>query len=283
MGMRIDLHTHSEVSDGTDTPWTLVADAAATGLDAVALTDHDSTSGWDEAAASAREHGITLIRGMELSAAYGPRTVHLLSYLHDPEAPGLVEYTAEIRDSRVGRAQRMVRLLAEDFPITWEDVIEQTSSGTTTIGRPHIADALVAAGVVSDRSEAFASFLHPGTKYYVRNVLRPAVEAVELIRAAGGVAVLAHPAAVSRGGILSDESIGRLVGAGLQGLEVDHRDNPTEQRVRLRQLAEKWELLTTGSSDYHGDGKPNRLGESLTAPSVLDAIIEQGTVEAVAP
>lgn len=283
MGMRIDLHTHSDVSDGTDTPWAVVADAAATGLDVVALTDHDSTAGWDEAAASAREHGIMLIRGMELSAAFGPRTVHLLSYLHDPETPGLVEYAAEIRESRVGRAQRMVDLLAEDFPITWEDVIGQTSEGTATIGRPHIADALVAAGVASDRSQAFESLLHNGTRYYVRNALRPAAEAVTLIREAGGVAVLAHPAAIARGGILSDASIGRLVEAGLQGLEVDHRDNPPEQRARLRRLAEQWQLLTTGSSDYHGDGKPNRLGENLTAPSVLDAIIERGTLEAVAP
>lgn len=164
--MRIDLHTHSTASDGTDAPARVVADAAAAGLDVVALTDHDTTAGWADAAESARRHGIALVRGAEISARSGHVSVHLLSYLHDPTHPDLLAETERTREDRVSRARRMVERIGEDYPLTWEDVLSQTEEGTT-IGRPHIADALVATGHVSDRSAAFATILHPGTGYYV--------------------------------------------------------------------------------------------------------------------
>jgi predicted metal-dependent phosphoesterase TrpH len=278
--VRIDLHTHSTVSDGTDSPAALVELAAAAGLDVVGLTDHDSTLGWDEAAASAQRMGIALVRGVELSARMAGRSVHILSYLHDRSDPGLNAESAQVRDSRVTRAERMVQRLAADYPIDWQAVVAQTAPGTT-IGRPHIADALVAAGVSPNRSAAFASLLAPGGPYYVRHYATPAAQMVRLIRNAGGVPVLAHPGAKSRGNPVDDDDIVHMCEAGLAGLEVRHRDNPPEERARLERLAERLNLLVTGSSDYHGTGKPNRLGENLTDAPTLNAILAQGAAPLV--
>ncbi|KGM09949.1 PHP domain-containing protein [Cellulomonas carbonis] len=280
--MRIDLHTHSYVSDGTDAPAALVADAARAGLDVVALTDHDTTAGWDEAAAAAREHGVVLVPGMELSCRAGGTSVHLLSYLHDPEDAALLAEAEETRGSRLRRAHRMVELLAADLDITWADVEAQTEPGTT-VGRPHVADALVALGHVPDRSAAFATLLAAGSPYYVPHHAPDAVRAVELVRAAGGVPVLAHPRASERGAVVPEAVIRRMVDAGLAGLEVDHRDHTGSQREHLRGLAQSLGLLVTGSSDYHGAGKPNLLGENLTSPDVLQAIEDQGRRKVVRP
>lgn len=280
--MRIDLHTHSYVSDGSDAPETVVADAARAGLDVVALTDHDTTAGWDRARRAAREHGVAFVGGMELSCRAGRTSVHLLSYLHDPEHTALRAEADATRESRLHRARRMVDLLAEDLPITWADVEAQTEPGTT-VGRPHIADALVALGVVTDRSAAFATVLSARARYYVPHHAPDAVRAVELVRDAGGVPVLAHPGAAQRGSVVPDEVIRAMADAGLAGLEVDHRDHTEPQRERLRDLAHSLGLLVTGSSDYHGAGKPNRLGENTTAPEVLAAIEEQGSGEVQRP
>lgn len=276
--MRIDLHTHSTASDGTESPAQVVEQAARRGIDVLALTDHDTTAGWDEAAEAARRLGVGLVRGVEVSARSNGTSVHLLSYLHDPGHAGLAAELAQAREARAGRARRMVALLAGDFGLTWEEVEAQLEPGGV-VGRPHIADALVARGVVASRDEAFAELLHDGSKYYVQHYAPEVLDAVMLIRAAGGVAVFAHPGADGRGRVVPDAVIEAMAASGLQGLEVDHRDHTPEQRERLRALAERLGLFVTGSSDYHGAGKQNRLGENLTSPEVLEQIAAAGHLE----
>ncbi|MDQ0849456.1 putative metal-dependent phosphoesterase TrpH [Arthrobacter sp. B3I9] len=279
--MKIDLHAHSNVSDGTQTPADVVASAADAGIDAIALTDHDSTDGWAEASQAAREYGVVLVPGMEISCRTAEGiSVHLLSYLHDPEHPGLLEEITKAKDARYTRAERMVSLLAEDYPLTWDDVIHHVAPGAT-LGRPHIADALVAAGVVEDRTEAFSTILTSRSRYYVQHYAPDPALAVELVRAAGGVPVFAHPVASARGRIVGEPIYREMIDAGLAGLEVYHRDNPEEGREFLRGLAKKHGLFVTGSSDYHGAGKPNLLGENVTSPEVLARIEDMGTGSAV--
>jgi len=275
--VRIDLHTHSNVSDGTEAPGAVMASAAAAGLDAVALTDHDSTAGWGEAADAARMLGLVFIPGMEVSCRTDEGiSVHVLSYLHDPSHPGLLAEIAKSRSARVSRAERMVERLAEDYPISWADVQEQVAPGAT-IGRPHIADALVAAGVVPNRSAAFTGILTARSRYFVAHYAPDPADAVRLIREAGGVPVFAHPEASSRGRVVGERTYKQMIDAGLAGLEIEHRDNPEDGRAYLRRLAEEHSLLVTGSSDYHGTGKPNLLGENTTSPEVLERIEELGT------
>ena len=279
--MRIDLHAHSNVSDGTQAPADVVESAAGAGLDVVALTDHDSTDGWAEAAVAARKSGVALVPGMEISCRTREGiSVHLLSYLHDPAHPGLLEEITKAKDARHTRAQKMVTLLAEDYPLTWDDVIHHVAPGAT-LGRPHIADALVAAGVVEDRAEAFSSILTSHSRYWVQHYAPDPALAVELVREAGGVPVFAHPVASARGRIVGEGTYREMIDAGLAGLEIYHRDNPEEGRVFLRRIAERYGLLVTGSSDYHGAGKPNLLGENLTSPEVFARIEELGTGSAV--
>ncbi|MBT2531942.1 PHP domain-containing protein [Arthrobacter sp. ISL-48] len=275
--MRIDLHAHSNVSDGTETPADVMASAARAGLDVVALTDHDSTDGWTEGSLAAIDNGVALVPGMEVSCRTEKGiSVHLLSYLHDPAHPGLLEEITKAKYARLTRAERMVTLLSEDFPLTWDDVIHRVAPGAT-LGRPHIADALVAAGVVADRSEAFTSILTSHSRYFVQHYAPDPATAVELVRAAGGVPVFAHPVASARGRIVGESTYRDMIDAGLAGLEIDHRDNPEEGREFLRRLADRHGLLVTGSSDYHGTGKPNLLGENLTTPDMLARIEEMAT------
>lgn len=251
--------------------------AATAKLDAIALTDHDSTDGWAQAAEAALVAGVAFVPGIEISCRTAKGiSVHLLSYLHDPAHPGLLEEITKAKDARLTRAEHMVTLLAEDYPLTWDDVIHHVAPGAT-LGRPHIADALVAAGVVSDRSEAFSSILTSRSRYFVQHYAPDPAVAVELVRAAGGVPVFAHPVASARGRIVGEQTYQEMIDAGLAGLEIEHRDNPEEGRRFLRRLAERHDLLVTGSSDYHGTGKPNLLGENLTAPEVLVRIEEMGT------
>ncbi|MSR98144.1 PHP domain-containing protein [Arthrobacter sp. BL-252-APC-1A] len=275
--MRIDLHTHSNVSDGTEAPGAVMASAAAAGLDAVALTDHDSTAGWGEAAEVARTLGLIFVPGMEVSCRTEDGiSVHVLSYLHDPSHPGLLAEIAKSRSARVSRAERMVERLAEDYPISWADVQEQVAPGAT-IGRPHIADALVAAGVVPSRSAAFAGILTGRSRYFVAHYAPDPAHAVRLIRDAGGVPVFAHPEASARGRVVGERTYLEMIDAGLAGVEIEHRDNPQDGRAYLRRLAAEHSLLVTGSSDYHGTGKPNLLGENTTSAEVLERITELGT------
>lgn len=275
--MSFDLHTHSTVSDGTEDPAHVVDEAARAGLTGLALTDHDSYAGWDEARAAAAERGLAFLPGMEVTSQTGWTSVHMLSYLHDPLEPGMAEINATTRDGRRERAQRICERLAEDFPITWELVLEHVSEGAS-IGRPHLADALVAAGVVESRSEAFERYLHKNSRYYVNQQSPHPTEVVERIRAAGGVPVIAHAMAGARGNTLSLSELEELVEAGMLGVEVYHRDNSDHGRQLLLDLAKRRDLIVTGSSDYHGTaGKPNLLGENTTRPDQVLRILEAAT------
>ncbi|HYJ77757.1 MAG TPA: PHP domain-containing protein, partial [Actinomycetes bacterium] len=264
-----DLHAHSNASDGTDSPADLVRAASAAGLGVVALTDHDTTRGWAAAEAElATIDGLRLVRGAEISCVWEGISLHLLAYLFDPAHEPLAEEMAMALDDRVPRAKAIVAKLADaGYPITWELVLAQLQDGAT-VGRPHIADTLVALDVVPDRSAAFDTLLHDGSDFFVGHYYVDAVRAVQLVRDAGGVPVFAHPAAAKRGVTVGEDAISAMAAAGLGGLEVDHRDNPPEARTRLRALAVELGLLVTGASDYHGSGKENRLGENTTAPEV---------------
>lgn len=271
-----DLHTHSTVSDGTDTPAELVEAAARAGLGAIAITDHDSTAGWAEATDAALARGIVLIPGMELSTRVQFASVHVLAYLVDPGDEGLLAETARIRESRMTRAEKIVRRIAADYELTWDDVLAQTTDGAT-IGRPHIADALVARGHAATRSEAFAGILHWRSGYAQPHYAPDPLTGIRLIRAAGGVPVLAHPGTRGAEEVITEERLRRFVDAGLFGLEVDHPENTAASRPRLRALAARYGLAVTGSSDYHGLGKANRLGEHTTDPEVVARIVAEAT------
>jgi len=217
------------------------------------------------------------VRGAEISCVWDGISLHLLAYLFDPAHEPLAEEMAMALDDRVPRAKAIVAKLAEaGYPITWELVLAQLQDGAT-VGRPHIADTLVALEVVPDRSAAFDTLLHDGSDFFVGHYYVDAVRAVQLVREAGGVPVFAHPAAAKRGVTVGEDAISAMAAAGLGGLEVDHRDNPPEARTRLRALAGELGLLVTGASDYHGSGKENQLGENTTAPEVLDEILAQAT------
>ena len=276
----IDLHTHSTASDGTDSPAELIRSAQAAGVTTIGLTDHDTTAGWAEAVAAAEQTGVRLVRGTEVSATYDNRSVHILSLLHDPTRPGLTELLTKTRQARLERLVRMTALLAEDFPITWTDVLAQTGDDTT-VGRPHIADALVAAGVVPHRDAAFAELVSPRGPYYVRYDAASAPQVVAAIKESGGVAIIAHPFAPTRGRGLTEDAIAELVAAGLDGLEVWHREMDAPAREHALYLAKRYGLLTTGSSDYHGTGKANRLGEHWTSPDVLAEIAQRGALPVI--
>ncbi|MFF0556823.1 PHP domain-containing protein [Streptomyces sp. NPDC004266] len=269
--MRIDLHTHSTASDGTDSPAELVRNAAAAGLDVVALTDHDTTRGHAEAIAALPE-GLTLVAGAELSCRMDGIGLHMLAYLFDPEEPALLAERELVRDDRVPRARGMVAKLQElGVPVTWEQVARIAGDGS--VGRPHVAEALVELGVVPDVSGAFTpEWLADGGRAYVEKHELDPVDAIRLVKAAGGVTVFAHPLAVKRGQVLPEASMARLAEAGLDGIEVDHMDHDEATRARLRGLAKELGLLTTGSSDYHGSRKTCRLGEYTTDPEIYGEI-----------
>ncbi|AGP55179.1 PHP domain-containing protein [Streptomyces rapamycinicus] len=274
--MRIDLHTHSTASDGTDTPAELVRNAAAQGLDVVALTDHDTVGGYEEAT-KALPSGLTLVTGAELSCRLNGVSLHMLAYLFDPAEPELARERELVRDDRVPRAQAMVAKLRElDVPITWERVAEIAGDGA--VGRPHIATALVELGVVESVSDAFTQdWLADGGRAHVEKHELDPFEAIRLVKGAGGVAVFAHPLAVKRGQCVPESAIGELAAAGLDGIEVDHMDHTEDTRARLRGLAAELGVLTTGSSDYHGSRKTCRLGEYTTDPEIYGEIVRRAT------
>ncbi|MFI8960988.1 PHP domain-containing protein [Streptomyces sp. NPDC053493] len=274
--MRIDLHTHSTASDGTDTPAELVRNAAAAGLDVVALTDHDTSRGYAEATAALPE-GLTLVTGAELSCRYDGVSLHMLAYLFDPEEPALLAERELVRDDRVPRARAMVGKLQElGVPVTWEQVARIAGDGS--VGRPHVAEALVELGVVPDVSGAFTlDWLADGGRAYVEKHELDPVDAIRLVKAAGGVTVFAHPLAVKRGECVPESAIARLAEAGLDGIEVDHMDHDEPTRARLRGLAKELGLLTTGSSDYHGTRKTVGLGDFTTDPEIYGEITRRAT------
>ncbi|WP_295817137.1 PHP domain-containing protein [uncultured Microbacterium sp.] len=269
-----DLHLHSDHSDGTEPPARVMAAAHAVGLHTAALTDHDTTSGWSEAAEAAASLGMTLIPGMELSARHEWRSVHVLAYLFDPEHAVLRALTDRIRHSRLTRAQTMAERIGRDYDLTWDDILAQTTVGAT-VGRPHLADALIARGYVRDRGEAFAGILHPGSDYYVDLYAPDPVTAVAAVVDSGGVPIIAHPA--GRGGLLPEGLLGRMLDAGLAGFELGHRENREPALGALQTLVAERDLIVTGSSDYHGLGKPNQPGEFTTADEMVQRIIGRAT------
>jgi len=267
---------HSNHSDGTQSPAEVVRQAHLHGIRTLALTDHDRTTGWDEAARAAGEYGMTFVPGMELSAKHQWRSVHVLGYLFDPVDPALTAETDRIRGDRIGRAERIVRNIGRDYDLNWEDVVAQTMQDAT-VGRPHIADALVARGIVRDRAEAFDGILHPREGYYEPHYAPDPLTAVRLITRAGGVAIIAHPVTAGRDRMMPVSFIEQLIAEGLGGFEIDHRENTEDGKRLLRSIAAEHDLVVTGSSDYHGAGKPNVPGENTTSDEMVARIIDRAT------
>lgn len=275
--MLIDLHTHSRVSDGTDSPAELVRRAACAGLDVVALSDHDTFDGLDEAVAEGGSVGVQVIRGMELSCARDGSSVHLLAYGADPAEPRLAAELVRVRDGRTGRLLPVLdKLAALGVPVTEAEVMAQVGD-SPSVGRPHIADALVTAGHVVDRREAFNRFLADGGPAHVHRYAIDIAQGVELVHGAGGVAVIAHPWGRGREHVLPVPVLEQLADEhALDGLEVDHQDHDADVRHRLRKLTQRLGLLGTGSSDYHGTGKTDHdLGCNTTDPAVFQELLRR--------
>jgi predicted metal-dependent phosphoesterase TrpH len=277
---RIDLHTHSTASDGTLTPAELVRAGAEAGLDVLAITDHDTTAGWAPAV-RALPPGLLLVRGAELSCRWEgtqPATpLHLLAYLFDPEHPELVAELARVRAAREERGERIVALLrADGIDVSWPDILAGAAGGT--VGRPHIAQALIRAGLVADTRAAFGpDWL--GERYRLPKEDIDVFRAVRLVRAAGGVPVFAHPRATRRGRVVPDELIAELAAAGLAGLEADPEDHSPAERTHVRSLAAELDLLVTGSSDFHGTHKTVQLGAFTTGVEAYERIVAAGVTE----
>ena len=272
--MRADLHSHSTASDGTDAPAEVMRRARAAGLDAVALTDHDTVA-VHAAARAALPPGLTLVPGMELSCRRDGHSVHLLGYLFDPADPELAAETARIRQSRVRRAEAMVERLAElGVPVTWEQVSALAAGGV--VGRPHLARAMVEAGAIESPEQAFGpDWIGEGGRAYVPRYALDPVRAIALVRAAGGVTVLAHPRA--RGWEVPDEVIAGLAAAGLAGIEVWHPDQDQAQRTALQELAARLNLVASGGSDDHGELTGYRIGSDTIAPDAYERLVSQAT------
>jgi predicted metal-dependent phosphoesterase TrpH len=273
--VRADLHVHSDASDGTDPPGEVMRRAALAGLDAVALTDHDTVAG-HALAREALPRALTLVPGMELSCRLDGHSLHLLAYLFDPGEPGLAEQTRRIRDDRELRARAMVRLLADlGVAISWDQVA--AIAGTGVVGRPHIARALAASGAIAEPGQAFTrDWIGEGGRAYVGRYALEPVRAIGLVRAAGGVTVLAHPRA-GRDWVVSDEQIAGLAAAGLAGVEVFHPDQPSAERESLLGLARDLGLVATGGSDDHGLLTGHRIGCEATAADAYLALFSQAT------
>lgn len=266
--MRIDLHTHSTVSDGTESPADVMRAARAAGIDVVALTDHDSMAGLEDAGEMAAALGMNFVPGIEVSCRHNGVSIHLLAYWPDPSNDEVVAMLGLTREARLERAREIVRRVGADYPLTWDDVLAR-SDGAQTVGRPHIADALVERGVFATRDDAFAKVLAGNSAYYVPHYAPEVFDVIRTFRATGAVTVFAHPGADGRGKVVPTSVIELMAEAGLVGLEVEHRDHTEPQRDRLARIAQRLGLVHTGASDYHGTGKLNRLGENVTSDAAL--------------
>jgi 3',5'-nucleoside bisphosphate phosphatase len=272
--MRIDLHTHSTVSDGTLPPAGVMEAAVAAELDVVALTDHDTLRGWVEAAQAAGRLGIEFVPGVEISCRwYGVEPaipLHMLAYYVDPTHTALQTEMARVRDAREHRAQRMVELMrADGLDVTWAEVQEYAAGGT--VGRPHLAQSLIRRGLAATVAEAFAPAML-GQRWRLPKQDTDVFTALDLIRDAGGVSVFAHPRATRRGRVVPDALIVEMAGRGLAGLEADHEDHSPDERSAVRALAESLGLVATGSSDFHGTNKPTPIGAHLTTPEAFETL-----------
>ena len=277
----IDLHTHTNCSDGTDSPRELVNKAIVQGLELLGITDHDTTSGWAEATESLRG-SLKLVLGSEISCLTNDGvSVHMLGLLFDSKHEEMQRVLEETRDGRLPRMRKMIeKMRAEGIDISIQDV-ELAMPAGATMGRPHLADALVAKKIVKSRDEAFVDLLHNESRFYVSHAAPTPIEAISLIRRAGGVAVIAHPFASHRGQILKAEDFSELVAAGLNGIEVDHRDQSPAERAMLRTIAHELGLVITGSSDYHGTGKLNSLAENHTHKEQWEKLESQANARRV--
>ena len=275
--MLIDLHTHTNASDGTDSPTQLIDKAINRGINILVLTDHDTTRGWDEAKSALLNHPsqteMKLVLGSEISCQdENGISIHMLGLLFDPNYQPLFEVLERTRENRHSRMERIIARLNEaGIDITIDEVNAQRK-GDATLGRPHLADALVARGHVASRDEAFAALLHNKSKFYINHYSPSPVETIRLIKAAGGVAIIAHPLASQRGRTISMDLFASLIAAGLDGIEVDHRDHSESEKSELLRFAIENELIVTGSSDYHGTGKLNQLAEYTTHPRQWEAL-----------
>ena len=268
----IDLHTHSLASDGTDTPGELINKAHARGITVLGLMDHDTVAGWDEATRYLRP-GMSLVLGSEISCqTLDGTSVHMLGMLFDSENAALAQVLATTRENRLTRMDRIIARMNEaGYEISIDDVLGQLAPGAT-LGRPHLADALIAKKIVASRDEAFAELLHNNSKFYISHYSPTPEDAIKLIKGAGGVAVIAHPLASLRGRTISIDSFASMVDAGLDGIEISHRDQSEEQRELLREVVAQYGIIATGSSDYHGNGKLNELAEFTTKPEDFAAL-----------
>jgi predicted metal-dependent phosphoesterase TrpH len=272
--VRIDLHTHSNRSDGTDSPTELIENAKAAGLDVVALTDHDNAAGWAEAQVAADRVGIRLIEGMEISTEVQGKSVHLLGYGLDPAHPELAAELVKVIEGRSGRVPKFIEKFKRlGLDVTEEEILAKAGDAEA-IGRPHIADILIDRGIVATRDEAFASLLVPGGEMYVPRYSIDLTDAVRLVKAAGGKAVIAHPWSRGSKSRVTPELIESLIEHGLVGLEADHSDHDDAERKELRGIADELDLIVTGSSDYHGTGKSEgfALGTNVTDPAELEKL-----------
>jgi predicted metal-dependent phosphoesterase TrpH len=273
--VRIDLHTHSRASDGTQSPAEVVRAASDADLDVVALTDHDTAQGWAEATAAAAETGIELVTGIEISTRFEHAGVHLLAYLPDADDPALVHALGLVLEGRNSRVPAILSRLRDVGVDLTEDDVRRVAADTPATGRPHVADALVAAGVVADRAEAFERYLSPGRPGYATRYAADLEDMVPLVVAAGGVPVIAHPWARTAGTVLTESAFAQLQELGLAGIEVDHQGHDAGLRARLRAIAGNLGLVVTGSSDYHGTGKvDHELGCNTTEPGEYARIVE---------
>lgn len=282
--MRIDLHTHSDRSDGTTTPAALVRHAVERDMDVLAITDHDTTEGWAEATETALETGLTLVRGLEISCKLAGHGVHLLAYLPDPtyEPLGLeLERILDGRNARLPATLDKLRGIGIDIE---ESDVRRIAGDAAAMGRPHVADALVDLGVVQHRGEAFDRYLGSQGPAYVHRYAAPLEAMLEVVAGAGGVTVLAHPWAKRHNfEALDEEGLARLKDLGLGGIEVDHQDHDEQTRDRLRAIARNLDLVATGSSDFHGDGKVDHdIGCNTTDPEEYARLVELARAAAAA-
>jgi len=270
--MRADLHVHSTASDGTDPPAEVMRRAARAGLDVVALTDHDTVAGHAEARAAAGP--VALLPGMELSCRLDGRSLHMLAYLFDADQPELAAELTRIRDDRVLRARAMVDKLAGlGVDVSWGQVA--AIAGQAVVGRPHIARAMADSGAIASPREAFTrDWIADGGRAYVGRYALDPVRAIDLVRAAGGVTVLAHPRA-GRDTWVTNEQITRLAAVGLAGLEVFHPDQSEAERARLIALAHDLALVPTGGSDDHGSLTDYRLGGETTSAEAYQDLLSR--------
>ncbi|CAB4874244.1 unannotated protein [freshwater metagenome] len=263
----IDLHTHTTASDGTDKPFEMLENASKAGLTVVAMTDHDSVEGWREVR-SKRDQipaGLTIVPGAEVSTRTQlGMSVHIVGLLFDADNAQLAKLLSDTRDDRIPRMEKMIeKLQAAGYQVTMEDVEEVKPVGAT-LGRPHLADALIKNGIVASRDEAFAELLHNNSQFYVSHWAPSPVEAIKAIAAAGGVSILAHPFAEKRGAVLTFGEVTELAAAGLNGIERNKRDQDEAAHSKIDQLSSEHNLIKVGSSDYHGSARANQLGEEQT-------------------